>query len=206
MCNAWNHSYDCTCGWGGTGIWVEAEDLEAAGSAEHLTHLGSLRTTGCRCPSLSAQLGHSVTFPANCWYCGQLIFLYSHPNGGFAVFDELGWPWPKHDCPRAGFESFSAALRQKEETFSIVPKGTKYRYAKKNEEIIGSVIEVNLRTGDTVKSIHALYTGDEGVIIDRMQYVPRGTFIRDNVSRISSRAVMEYAHIILPSSDGEETC
>lgn len=27
-----------------------------------------------------------------------LVYLYAAPNGGFAIFDELGPPWPKHEC------------------------------------------------------------------------------------------------------------
>jgi hypothetical protein len=37
-------------------------------------------------------------FPTHCWYCGQLIWLFADPFGGFAIFDELGSPWPKHQC------------------------------------------------------------------------------------------------------------
>jgi hypothetical protein len=47
---------------------------------------------------LATRLGASLTFPTKCWYCGSAIFLYAHPNGGFAIFDSLGIPWPKHAC------------------------------------------------------------------------------------------------------------
>src|SRR5204863_1604562 len=33
-----------------------------------------------------------------CKYCGARVYLYAAPDGGFAVFDELGIPWPKHHC------------------------------------------------------------------------------------------------------------
>src|SRR5262249_32677523 len=47
---------------------------------------------------LAAELGHSLVFPVLCKYCGALVYLFASPNGGFAVFDDLGPPWPKHRC------------------------------------------------------------------------------------------------------------
>lgn len=47
---------------------------------------------------LAAELGYSVLFPTDCRYCGQRIYLFASPEGGFAIFDEVGIPWPKHQC------------------------------------------------------------------------------------------------------------
>ncbi len=47
---------------------------------------------------LAAELGYSVLFPTDCRYCGQRIYLFASPEGGFAIFDEIGIPWPKHQC------------------------------------------------------------------------------------------------------------
>jgi hypothetical protein len=49
---------------------------------------------------LAAELGHSLVFPVLCKYCGAPVYLFAAPDGGFAVFDELGPPWPKHWCRR----------------------------------------------------------------------------------------------------------
>jgi hypothetical protein len=99
LCNAWNHSYSCTCGWGGDG------------------HLGRslgghspVRAT--RRPGPSRFQGHgkqafsSFTEPnARCPVCEANVYFYQSPNGGRVFFDELGPPWPKHPCtdhPRGG--------------------------------------------------------------------------------------------------------
>lgn len=47
---------------------------------------------------MAAELGHSLVFPVLCKYCGAPVYLFASPDGGFAVFDELGPPWPKHWC------------------------------------------------------------------------------------------------------------
>jgi hypothetical protein len=46
----------------------------------------------------AAELGHSLLFPAICRYCGEQIYLFATPEGGFAIFDDVGGDWPKHEC------------------------------------------------------------------------------------------------------------
>ena len=98
MCNGYRHDRErCTCGFGGEG---------------HLGHRGGARETciGFDPPEtqrstrwhnkpmaqLAAELGHSVIFPVACRGCGHRIYLFADPNGGFAMFDEVSPPWPKH--------------------------------------------------------------------------------------------------------------
>ncbi len=74
----YNHYPDCTCGWcrGGGG---------AIGTA-HLLGRFSWRHRDedfCR--------------PTTCRYCGASVYFVRH-NGGSVWFDELGPPWPKHEC------------------------------------------------------------------------------------------------------------
>lgn len=84
MCNAWNHSDSCTCGWGGEG------------------HLGS--STGgwwwsSAAVPASALWAYRDSFchPTRCPRCGAAVYFVRH-NGGCVWLDELGWPWPKHAC------------------------------------------------------------------------------------------------------------
>lgn len=90
MCNAWNHSPSCTCGWGGDG------------------HLG-------RRTLFSSLIQSNVVFKtyrdlwlgftnpnAKCPVCGASVYFYASPNGGRVFFDELGPPWPKHPCTDYG--------------------------------------------------------------------------------------------------------
>ena len=38
------------------------------------------------------------TFPTKCSNCGDKVFFFSCSCGSRVFFDELGWPWPEHDC------------------------------------------------------------------------------------------------------------
>ena len=40
----------------------------------------------------------ACTFPTKCSNCGDDIFFFSCMCGSRVFFDELGWPWPEHDC------------------------------------------------------------------------------------------------------------
>lgn len=95
MCNAHNHPPGCQCGWGGDGH-------QGGGLGTTLASVSSADRTYAHYQSpmrkLATDLGSSLTFPTTCWYCSSSIYLYAHLNGGFAIFDELGPPWPKHDC------------------------------------------------------------------------------------------------------------
>jgi hypothetical protein len=46
-------------------------------------------------------LGYSLTWPTSCFIsggCGQSVFAHTNGDGDFVLFDELGPPWPIHDC------------------------------------------------------------------------------------------------------------
>ncbi len=106
MCNAWNHSDDCTCGFGGeghlgSGGWSRpVEDVAPRGWS----------TGHARC-----ELGEALTHPLSCPICGEDIFFHTNGYGDVVFFDSLGWPWPKHAClsSRAGVlqASTSTSLR-----------------------------------------------------------------------------------------------
>ncbi|WP_152539410.1 hypothetical protein [Methylomicrobium lacus] len=90
MCNAWNHSPYCTCGWGGAG---------------HLGRRQASINTHCAygssywwVPPIFHSYESYVNPNALCPVCGAAVFFYQSPNGGRVFFDELGPPWPKHPC------------------------------------------------------------------------------------------------------------
>lgn len=35
---------------------------------------------------------------ARCPVCGEQVYFYQSPFGGRVFFNNLGWPWPKHEC------------------------------------------------------------------------------------------------------------
>lgn len=84
MCNSWNHSYDCRCGFGGEG------------------HLG--RNNSSTRIFESNFLNHRISYEsfvnpnAKCPVCEAPVFFYQSPYGGKVFFDELGHPWLKHPC------------------------------------------------------------------------------------------------------------
>jgi hypothetical protein len=90
MCNAFNHSYSCTCGWGGDG-----HTGKRIGNYANNSKLPQFK--------VYSQILRSCTVPnARCPVCGIKVFFYSSPNGGRVFFDELGPPWPKHGCTDNG--------------------------------------------------------------------------------------------------------
>lgn len=88
MCNAWNHSAGCTCGWGGEG------------------HLGSssggnFGYYAAPAPVRSWDLERDtevLTRPTSCWWCGAAVYFHRSETGGCVLFDDLGPPWPVHSC------------------------------------------------------------------------------------------------------------
>lgn len=101
MCNAWNHSASCTCGWGGEGH---------LGKSSGHKGLNTLFTAIIY--KTYSELLVGATFPnASCPVCGFKVFFYKSPQGGRVFFDELGPPWPKHPCTDNGREVRQIELR-----------------------------------------------------------------------------------------------
>jgi len=46
-------------------------------------------------------LGHSATWITTCFLnpeCQRQVWAHTQGHGDFVLFDDLGWPWPIHDC------------------------------------------------------------------------------------------------------------
>ena len=87
MCNAWNHTDGCTCGWGGEG---------------HLginSHGNNRSSTSFVHVPRNSEWSYNDSYAARtkCTYCGAAIYFIRH-NGGSVWIENLGWPWPKHQC------------------------------------------------------------------------------------------------------------
>lgn len=88
MCNAWNHSAHCTCGWGGSGYKGRKANTQS----------GVLGLWPPNIPPILATVT-SFTIPnATCPVCSKPVFYYCNNSGSSVFFDELGPPWPKHPC------------------------------------------------------------------------------------------------------------
>ena len=90
-CNAWNHSSDCTCGWGGDG---HAGRRTGSFSAVSITVVDGFTWRFIRKPTHDSYVNPN----ARCPVCGASVYLYQSPFGGRVFFNELGPPWPKHGC------------------------------------------------------------------------------------------------------------
>jgi len=42
--------------------------------------------------------GGRLNFRTACFWCGEEVFFFRDSNGGCALFDAFGWPWPLHPC------------------------------------------------------------------------------------------------------------
>lgn len=82
MCNAWNHSPGCNCGWGGNG----------GGFFINLS--SSLPKT----TSDENDYEQSETYLIQCWWCGAFVFYHTNGYGDSVLFDSLGYPWEIHSC------------------------------------------------------------------------------------------------------------
>jgi hypothetical protein len=92
----------------------------------------------------AAELGHSLLFPAICRYCGEQIYLFATPEGGFAIFDDVGGDWPKHEC--WGVNQTSARYTDTAPTFSKtyrfpIPEATPVAIPAAGKRLIGTLVE-----------------------------------------------------------------
>jgi hypothetical protein len=95
MCNAHNHPYYCTCGFGGEGHLGRrsSTNTEATYHGSTIPHYPILNRLA------DLRSGFSFTIPnAICPVCGAKVFFYQNDYGSRVYFDDLGKPWPKHPC------------------------------------------------------------------------------------------------------------
>lgn len=89
-CNAFGHPPDCNCGWGGEFHGSTKDGY----SNEHWQRIESYTNPNAKCPA-----------------CGQMVYFYRSREGGGVYFDELGPPWPKHECTQHNAQKFDQALQ-----------------------------------------------------------------------------------------------
>lgn len=94
MCNAWNHTKDCTCGFGGDGHlgggWGNYSSVITKEFIDQIVENHK--------QSVKNEYDSFIIPNAICPICGASVFFYQSPYGGRVFFDELQPPWPKHPC------------------------------------------------------------------------------------------------------------
>lgn len=107
MCNAFNHSYDCQCGFGGEDYVQKIKHPEFYSKNKNILQYFNPQA------NLTNPKKDSLVIPnAKCPICGERVYFYRSPNDGRVYFDELGPPWPKHPC----------TITEKQHTEIEVPK------------------------------------------------------------------------------------
>lgn len=137
MCNAHNHSANCTCGFGGEGHLGRNFGSSVYGVNQGVLQRSSTNNSinnGVQYHWLKplTNIFESYVNPnASCPICGAQVFFYMSPNGGRVFFDELGPPWPKHPCT----DGFSVPLKPSVSSrIKLVEKAATYSWHKKGWE------------------------------------------------------------------------
>jgi len=75
-------------------------------------------------------LGHPRTWRTFCFInggCGEEVFAHTNGYGDFVLFDQLGWPWPIHECY---LDRFCLQVDAKAKSYVIRPEAVaEYRRA-----------------------------------------------------------------------------
>jgi hypothetical protein len=101
MCNVWNHSPECRCGFGGAGHLGRRSYGNLYSQGMFLSKNCDIYNFGLPFHSqhdYSSFSAHFVNPNAKCPVCGEKVFFCQLENGGRVYFDELGPPWSKHPC------------------------------------------------------------------------------------------------------------
>jgi hypothetical protein len=141
---------------------------------------------------LAAELGRSLLFPVDCRYCGDRIFLYANPDGGFAMFDDVGPPWPKHHChgrlgrPAEGYRFPASPFSPRYDM--PVPKGVETVEYQNGNPLKGAVVlmkqaMVPRRVGDLYDVV--LFNGRFLYVIRTRESLSLGVFVA-GIPRFSS--------------------
>lgn len=99
MCNSWNHSPACTCGFGGEGHSGRSYSGRVASGPTIRTGAAQVVLHSSSWWDVSGAYDSYVNPNAHCPVCGESVIFYQSPYGGRVFFDHpLGSPWPKHPC------------------------------------------------------------------------------------------------------------
>lgn len=185
MCNAYRHYDGCTCGFGGEGHLGGGYGGGYSGAVFY-RYDSSMR-------QLARDLGYSVTFPTCCRYCGEDIWLFADPNGGFAIFDDLGPPWPKHECwgihPESPRYTLMDPSFEKSGRFPV-PKGTQAGTLTPNAQLTGTIVELG-QAGSTA----TVFDGTRVYHLYLPNAIPLGATVTGTVDTISQPPRLRDVHL-----------
>ncbi len=77
------------------GIWIEK--IHRSGSHVSESSEATQRREAAQLNRITANTT-PLAYCTHCWWCGESVHFYRAEDGGCALFDMLGFPWPLHRC------------------------------------------------------------------------------------------------------------
>ena len=143
-CNGNGHHASCECGWGGV-FHASSSSQAPVPGAQPLT-LAAYTDPTARCP-----------------VCDARVFFYRSPDNGRVFFDQLGPPWPKHECTTRDIWSADRVNTDQRQTWLAdwrpIGKMERRTYLGKHHYLLlqdaetGADIVTSWAAGATVKSV-----------------------------------------------------
>lgn len=95
MCNAWNHSPGCDCGWGGA---YHGGGGRLSGRTSFSYAVRSPSKAAIAIGEQPTSIREAETYTTTCWWCGAEVYYHTNGYGDSVLFDSLGYPWRIHSC------------------------------------------------------------------------------------------------------------
>ena len=92
-----------------------------------------------------------LTIKTHCWYCNAIVYFYRDENGGLALFDALGKPWPKHPCWKTNAKHnhvYEKMLYSTLKKYGLSEKAGDYDFIEKNISIVKPRASIRLTSID----------------------------------------------------------
>ncbi len=131
---------------------------------------------------LAMEIGRPLLFPVRCRYCQQNpIYLFADPDGGFAIFDTVGKPWPKHSCGNGTEDpsSYDVSSVSSANYDLPVPPHTPRADYEPHKHLRGTVVKVSDYNSARGRNLYqvALYTGHAVYTALCKKRLPLGRFV-----------------------------
>lgn len=79
---------------------------------------------------------HSKTFRMKCPGCQRKVFYYTCEHGSRVFFDELGPPWPKHDCEHQDMLGFLTWYAENWREIGLTADETSHRMSQISQGVL----------------------------------------------------------------------
>ncbi|WP_432697191.1 hypothetical protein ACQUQP_02260 [Marinobacterium sp. YM272] len=139
-----------------------------------------------------------LTIRTNCWFCGDIVYFYRADNGGMALFDNLGKPWPLHPCWNTYSKYRNSYLNKLNETLkkhSLSNRRGDYDFVSRGIGIEKPSTKIFLKSIDH----HALDTATKGIVdlLNNYKVYPKETIpLKNRIEFIQGVRTKLYRRLI----------